>query len=175
MRGALGLQAPDMLLVGFGGLSPIPRRKVWERRDGAMSDDDFDDDDSNFTRLTFQEGDFLTKEGEFGNSTYVILKGKVEIKIGRLNKNPQVLATRGAGDVIGEMALFDGKAHMASAIAIEKTVVNAMSREEFLRRIEDMDPVMRGIMRLMVSRLREMADDLMQGDDEVNWANWRRK
>ena len=139
------------------------------------SDDDIDVDDASFTRLTFQEGDFLTKEGEIGDSTYVILRGKVEIKIGRLNKNPQLLATRGAGDVIGEMALFDGKAHMASAIAINKTVVNAMSRDEFRRRIDDMDPVMRGIMRLMVKRLREMADDLMQSDDEINWASWRRK
>ncbi len=137
-------------------------------------DDDFDDDDAKFTRLTFQEGDYLTKEGEFGDATYVILKGKVEIKIGRLNKNPQLLATRGPGDVIGEMALFDGKAHMATAIAIDKTVVNAMSRDEFRRRIEDMDPVMRGVMRLMVKRLREMADDLMKSDDEVNWASWRR-
>ena len=144
-----------------------------------MGDDDsdevIDDDFASFTRLTFHEGSFLTREGEFGDATYVILKGKVEIKIGRLNKNPQLLATRGAGDVIGEMALFDGKAHMASAIAINTTVVNAMSRDEFRRRIDDMDPVMRGIMRLMVKRLREMADDLMQSDDEINWASWRRK
>ena len=139
-----------------------------------MSDDD-NDDDAKFTRLTFQEGDHLTTEGEFGSATYVILKGKVEIRIGRLNKQPQLLATRGPGDVIGEMALFDGKAHMATAIAGEKTVVNAMSREEFRRRIEDMDPVMRGIMLLMVKRLREMADDLLQGDGDVNWSNWRRK
>ena len=134
-----------------------------------------DDDDAKFTRLTFQEGDHLTKEGDLGNATYVILKGKVEILIGRLNKNPQLLATRGPGDVIGEMALFDGQAHMATAMAVEKTVVNAMSRDEFRRRIEDMDPVMRGIMLLMVTRLREMADDLLQGDSEVNWGNWRRK
>lgn len=154
--------------------TPLPRRKVWERRDAAMTDDVIDDDDSKFTRLTFLEGQFLTKEGEVGNSTYVILNGKVEIKIGSLSKNPKVLATRGVGDVIGEMALFDGKAHMASAVAVQKTTVNAMSREEFLRRIENMDPVMRGIMQLMVNRMREMADDLLQGDCDVNWANWRR-
>ena len=163
-----------MLLVGFGSVAPIPGRKGWERRDAAMSDDD-NDEGAKFTRLTFQEGDHLTKEGEFGTATYVILKGKVEIQIGRLNKNPQLLATRGPGDVIGEMALFDGRAHMASAIAVEKTVVNAMSRRELRRRIEEMDPVMRGIMLLMVNRLREMADDLLQSDDEVNWGKWRRK
>lgn len=136
--------------------------------------DEIDDDDASFTRLTFQEGDCLTKEGEIGTATYVILKGKVEIRIGRLNKNPRVLATRGPGDVIGEMALFDGRVHMASAVAVRKTTVNAMSREEFQRRIEVMDPVMRGIMRLLVNRLREMADDLMENKDGVNWANWRR-
>ena len=139
-----------------------------------MNDDEIDENDTKFTRVTFQVGEFLTKEGEVGDATYVILKGKVEIRIGSHNKNPKLLATRGAGDVIGEMALFDSKLHMASAVAGQKTTVNAMSREEFRSRIDDMDPVMRGIMRLMVSRLREMADDLLQGNDAVNWANWRR-
>ena len=77
--------------------------------------------------------------------------------------------------MIGEMALFDNKPHMASAIALEENVVNAMSRDEFRRRLEEMDPAMRGILKLMVQRVREMADDLMKDPPEVNWADWRRK
>ena len=134
-----------------------------------------DGNSGNFTRLTFPTGEVIIKEGDFGEAAYVIVEGKVEIRIGQFRQNPQTLATRTSGDVIGEMALFDNKPHMARAIALEETVVNAMSRDEFRRRIEEMDPAMRGILKLMVQRVREMADDLMKNPPEVNWADWRRK
>ena len=115
------------------------------------------------------------KEGETGDAAFVIVKGKVEIRVDQFGSKPQSLATRTSGDVIGELALFDNKPHMASAVAIEDTVVNAMSRDEFHRRLEEMDPAMRGIMKLMVRRTREMADGLMKEETPVNWADWRIK
>ncbi|NQU57771.1 MAG: cyclic nucleotide-binding domain-containing protein [Rhodospirillales bacterium] len=133
------------------------------------------DKDETFTRIKFSKGDFLLKEGESGDAAFVIVKGKVEIRVDQFGKNPQSLATRSSGDVIGELALFDDRPHMASAVALEDTVVNAMSRDEFRRRLEKMDPAMRGIMKLMVRRTREMADGLMKEEAQVNWADWRIK
>ncbi len=133
------------------------------------------DKDEKFTRMEFSKGDVLLKEGEVGDAAYVIVKGKVEIRVGQFGSNRQPLATRTSGDVIGELALFDNRPHMASAVAMEDTVVNAMSRDEFRRRLEDMDPVMRGIMKLMVRRTREMSDLLMKNKTQVNWAEWRIK
>lgn len=131
--------------------------------------------DEKFTRMEFSKGDFLLKEGETGDAAFVIVKGKVEIRVDQFGSQPKSLATRTSGDVIGELALFDNKPHMASAVAIEDTVVNAMSRDEFHRRLEEMDPAMRGIMKLMVRRTREMADGLMKEGNQVNWADWRIK
>lgn len=132
------------------------------------------DEAKQFTRLTFKKGAMLLKEGEKGDAAYIIVSGKVEIRKGVASTNPQVLGVRARGDVIGEMALFDDRPHMASAVAVADTVVNAMSRQEFHRRLEAMDPAMRGIMKLMVGRVRDMADDLMKRRGEVNWADWRR-
>lgn len=128
-----------------------------------------------FTRLTFPKGTVILEEGELGDAAYVILDGKVEIRKGARSNHPQVLATRTRGAVIGELALFDDKPHMASAVALEDTEVKAISQDEFHDRVDDMDPAMRGIVKLMVQRVREMADDLMTSDPNVNWANWRRK
>lgn len=128
-----------------------------------------------FTRLSFPKDTVILKEGVFGEAAYVITEGKVEIRRNQFGKNPQTLATRMRGDVIGEMALFDDKPHMASAVAVEDTVVNAMSRDEFHRRLKQMDPTMRGIMKLLVGRVREMADNLLESEAEVNWADWRCK
>ena len=84
-----------------------------------------------FTRLEFPKDTVILKEGAIGDAAYVIIEGNVEIRKDQFGKNPQTLATRTRGEVIGEMALFDDKPHMASAIAVEDTVVNAMSRDEF--------------------------------------------
>lgn len=131
--------------------------------------------ESKFTRKTFPSGAFLVKEGETGDAAYVIVSGKVEIRKGELGRSPTILAVRTKGDVIGEMALFDDKPHMATAVAAEETVVNAMSRKEFRRRLEGMDPVMRRIVGMMVEKTREMADDLLKHGEGVNWASWRRE
>ena len=128
-----------------------------------------------FTRLEFPKDTVILNEGDLGDAAYVITEGKVEIRVDQFGKSPQTLATRTRGDVIGELALFDDKPHMASAVAVEDTVVNAMSRDEFHNRLEQMDPAMRGIMKLLVERVREMADDLLGSETEVNWADWRRK
>ena len=62
------------------------------------------------------------------------------------------------------MALFDNKPHMVNAVAVDETVVNAMYRDEFQKRLEGMDPVMRGVVSMMVERGREMAEELMHDE-----------
>ena len=129
-------------------------------------------DKEKFTRRVFPKGAVILKEGEMGDSVFIIVEGKVEIRMGG-EENPKTLATRSRGDVIGELALFDDHPHMASAIAVEATVVTAMTKTEFQRRVEEMDPAMRGIVMLLVKRTREMADDLLKSDRDINWAKWR--
>ena len=129
-------------------------------------------DEEKFSRRFFPQGTVILKEGEMGDSVFIIVEGKVEIRMGK-EDNPRTLATRSRGDVIGELALFDDHPHMASAVAVEDTVVNAMTKSEFQRRVEDMDPAMRGIVMLLVKRTREMANDLLKTDRDINWANWR--
>lgn len=129
-------------------------------------------DEGKFSRQVFPQGAVILKEGELGDSAYVIVEGEVEIRMGK-EDNPTILATRSRGDVIGELALFDNHPHMATAVAVEETVVTAMTKNEFQRRVEEMDPAMRGIVMLLVKRTREMANDLLKADLDINWANWR--
>ncbi len=114
----------------------------------------------------------ILKEGEIGDTAFIIVEGKVAIRMGR-EESPKTLAIRSCGDVIGELALFDDHPHMASAVAIEETVVTTMTKKEFQRRVEEMDPAMRGIVMLLVERTREMANDLLKTDRDINWSNWR--
>ncbi|MBC8337973.1 MAG: cyclic nucleotide-binding domain-containing protein [Alphaproteobacteria bacterium] len=109
-----------------------------------------------FEQKSFKAQDFLIKEGAPSDAAYLVTEGKVEVRKGAVSSNPQTLAVLGKGAVIGEMSLFDDQLPVASAIAIEDTTTTAISREEFQRRLSSMDPVMRGIFKIMVNRVREL-------------------
>jgi len=126
-------------------------------------------------RFTFEQNESLLKEGDTGDFAYLIISGKVNIVKGVLSNTPVTLAVVGKGEVVGEMSMFDDDhPHMASAIAAEKTITTRISREQFQARLESMDPVMRGIMKLLGQRIRRMVADLTVEEVNVDWGNWRK-
>ncbi len=133
-----------------------------------------DETDTTFQRLTFKTNDVILKEGELSEAAYLILDGKVAVRKGDHGPNPVVLATLDKGHVIGELALFDNSPHIASVIALEDTTVSAMSREEFQRMINGMDPVMKGIVGMMVTRLRQIVQEMDHSGGKINWADWQK-
>jgi len=120
-----------------------------------------------FKRVKFDRGAFLIKEGERTDDAYLIARGKVEIRIGAFGRNPHTLAVLEPGDVVGEMSLFDDQPPIASAIALADTEATSISRAEFNRRIEAMDPMMRGLLKIMVKRLRHAVTKA--GWKEIDW------
>ncbi len=122
-----------------------------------------------FKRLAFEPDTIIIEEGNVGEAAYLITKGTVDIRVGLRSDNPQTLATLGAGDVFGELAMFDGVPHIATAVAVEQTVVSSMSRQEFAKRVENMDPVLRGIVMQMVGRTRRMAERLHKSKERPDW------
>ena len=124
-----------------------------------------------FDQKTFKPGECLFKEGDIGDAAYLITSGKVEIRLGDHGDNPQMLAVLGKGEVVGEMSLLDDEPHMASAIATEETVASAISRDEFKRRVNSMDPVMKGIIKIMGKRIRKMTEGPRKRS-KVNWSEW---
>ncbi len=127
-----------------------------------------------FNTMTFATQDYLFKEGSRSESAYLILEGKVAVRLGDQGENPRTLAVLERGDVVGEMSLIDNEPHMASAIAIEHTKVSALSASEFNKRVDDMDPLMKGILTILIKRLRAMGKDLKAKEMEVNWGDWNK-
>ena len=125
-----------------------------------------------FEKKTFEAGTTILEEGKSGDAAYLIAKGRVEVRKGIRGESPQVLATLGAASVFGEMAMFDDHPNMATVVAIDKTEVIAISREEFRAKVDEMDPVIKGVVLQLVGRARQMADSLMEKND-VNWAKWK--
>ncbi|MBC8338488.1 MAG: cyclic nucleotide-binding domain-containing protein [Rhodospirillales bacterium] len=125
-----------------------------------------------YKRVTFDKGDVLLREGENGEKVYLILKGSVDVCKGYFGDAPRSIASLGKGNVVGELALFDGSPHVATVVAAEPTEASAMSRKEFQQMVDDMDPVMKGIVGMMVLRLRQVVQELLPERGDVDWADW---
>lgn len=85
----------------------------------------------NFTRV--DPGTWIIREGELGESMFVIFRGRVEVLKDNEAGEPRVVATLGRGDVFGEIALLDQVPRTASLRAIESSELLALSKDDFNR------------------------------------------
>jgi Cyclic nucleotide-binding domain/FHA domain len=101
-------------------------------------------------------GDMIFREGDAGEYACIIRSGRVQI----LKHTPHgevELAVLSAGDVFGEMALFEpADQRSATARALDHVVVDVLSANEMKELIAQCPPVLQPFMSALVSRLREM-------------------
>lgn len=105
-------------------------------------------------KKTFKKGDILLREGDAGDVAYVIESGSVEILLQRDSTLIQI-GTRGPGSIIGEMALIDDKPRTATIRAVEDCYVLEITREDFSRRVDSADPILKMVMRVVMARYRD--------------------
>jgi hypothetical protein len=107
------------------------------------------------------KGEVLFTEGDAGSTAYFIIEGTVEIyrSPGGVKKTVSKL---GKGEIIGEMSLIDNQPRMASARALNKVTLAAISQDDLHDRIGKLkndDVMMHHIMRTLVRRMRGTARD----------------
>jgi CRP-like cAMP-binding protein len=81
--------------------------------------------------LSFETGDTILREGQVGVLMYVVLKGKVAIRVGG-----KLVETVGPGGLFGEMALVDRTPRLGSALAESNCRMLAINRSAFLNLVK---------------------------------------
>lgn len=109
-----------------------------------------------FTRKTYQASQTVFDEGDAAESVYVLRSGLVKIRVSEPGRKTQALADVMVGEVFGEVALLEDRSHRASAVAAETSVVLEIPRDEFLRRLDAADPIMKSVVNHLISRLRDV-------------------
>ncbi len=122
---------------------------------------------SPFKRRTFEPNSVIFDEGDPAEAIYVIKSGSVAIRIGTRGDNPQTVTTLGKGEIFGELALLENRSHLAAAVAVEKTEAVEVPHDEFLKRLNASDPIMKTVVNRLVLRLRELTSELEKRGDVI--------
>jgi CRP/FNR family transcriptional regulator, cyclic AMP receptor protein len=102
------------------------------------------------TRLNLSEGRELTHQGGRGYEFVVVLEGTVDVLI-----DGKVVATCGAGDFFGEMALLEHRPRSATVIAKTDVAIDVIGRPEFSVLLEDHPEIEKQLRAAMERRLAE--------------------
>ncbi len=106
--------------------------------------------------VTLREGEIIFREGDPGDSLYLVGEGSVQISKRGRGGNQETLAFIQSGNFFGEMALLDGEPRSAMATAAETTILGTVSEETF-QHILELAPN-----RLHMNFLRSVSERLRQ-------------
>ncbi len=96
----------------------------------------------------------IFREGKPGSAAYVVQEGRVEIYKTINGDEEVVLGTVEAGGLFGELALVDNQPRMASARACERTVLIAINRQTFEKKMAASDRFIKAILRILLNNYR---------------------
>jgi CRP-like cAMP-binding protein len=87
---------------------------------------------ASMVELRLAKGDVLFAEGEPGEKLFLIETGKIKLGHASPDGRESIIAVLGAGEMLGELSLFDPGPRTATATAVTATKVLSMSHEALL-------------------------------------------
>ena len=108
------------------------------------------------------ENEMIFKQGDSGDSMYIIIDGKV-----RVHTDERLLNYLGDSEVFGEMALLDPEPRLASITAVEPTRLFRLDQSPFYQLMAERPEVATGIIRVLTKRLRGLVHDISQPDNRI--------
>jgi CRP/FNR family cyclic AMP-dependent transcriptional regulator len=103
----------------------------------------------------------LFRQGDKGDSMYLIESGRVRISLRDDDKQEVVLAELAQGDFFGEMSIIDGRQRSADAKVIEDARLAILSRDAFLSFVRTNPDVALEMLSALTDRLRR-TDELLR-------------
>jgi CRP-like cAMP-binding protein len=103
--------------------------------------------------LSVAPGTVLCREGSLGREFFVIVDGSAEV-----TKGGKLIATRGAGEFVGEIALLTTTKRTATVTATTPLRCFVMTRGDFRRVLDENPGVERKVMQALAERLISYAD-----------------
>jgi CRP-like cAMP-binding protein len=109
-----------------------------------------------------KRGATIFSKGDPGNSLFAVISGTVKISISSADGRNAILNLIGAGEIFGEVAVLDGQARTADAIANTNCEIFVIDRREFLPFVRSQPVLAMKFIELLCTRLRWTSDQVEQ-------------
>ncbi len=120
-----------------------------------LNENELKDIENKFTNRSYPKNSMIILEEEFGDIVFIIIEGT--IKITRVNDEGKevILSLLGEGEIFGEMAIIDGEARSANALAQESCELLAIQKNDFIALLKNNFKISLGLMSELAKRLRK--------------------
>jgi CRP-like cAMP-binding protein len=109
------------------------------------------------TYLEAPAGTKLTTEGQPGHEFIIILSGDIEVRQGN-----RIVAERGPGSYIGEIALLDHRPRTATVVAKTPVSIEVIGQREFAALLADVPELSQQLLATVARRLADL-DEVPEG------------
>jgi hypothetical protein len=106
--------------------------------------------------IVYPEGQTVIKEGEQGETMYMIVSGEVSVIKGRERGDNIELDRIEEGDYFGEMALFDEMVRSATIVTTQQTRLLVLHKHEFREIVREYPQIALHICKILSQRLRRV-------------------
>ena len=111
---------------------------------------------------TFDRGEVIFREGDSGDTCYVVRTGSVSIRHEHMDGRTLALAELRSGAIFGELSLFARERRSATAEALEPTALVAILRGDFERVIKSSPDIALTMLKALANRVRRANERLLQ-------------
>jgi CRP/FNR family transcriptional regulator, cyclic AMP receptor protein len=106
-------------------------------------------------RRSFRRGEALMHTGQVASDVLIVRAGRVKVSATTTGGRTVLLAFRGPGDLVGELAALDESPRSASIAAIDPVDVLALAHADFRTVLSERPDVARALLRVLTERLRD--------------------
>lgn len=110
--------------------------------------------------MKLRTGTMLFENGDPGNGCYAVLEGSLKVSLLSVDGDEQLLAVLGPGDLVGELALLDGRPRSATVSALKDAQLAFIDKAAFERFADENPAVYRHMLSIVGKRLRHANDVL---------------
>ncbi|HXI20548.1 MAG TPA: cyclic nucleotide-binding domain-containing protein [Gemmatimonadales bacterium] len=109
----------------------------------------------------YHDGEVIIRQGEAADGLFVVLDGQLEILSEHDGKETRIRIA-GAGELIGEMAVFERQVRSATVRALGEARLLTVDRKNFLRRINEDPSLAFRMVETMSRRIRELSEEIVR-------------
>lgn len=107
-------------------------------------------------------GSPIARQDEPGDALFIIMAGRVKVVVPGDNGREVTLSVLRAGDIFGEMSLFDGARRSANVVAIDPTTVLLLPRADLERHLAEHPATAMRLLAELARRLRRADETIAE-------------